>query len=204
MTSRKASTIPAVIGLESHSGWAALVALAGPVEEPSVVVRERIELSDPEDGRAKQPFHAAEAMPFPRAAKFIAAAIADASRRAAGELGRVLEGMAKGGWTAARCGLVLSSARALPALESILASHALIHAAEGDHFRDALAEAAESRGIEVVRVPRKELPGRASRILRISEPKLQAQVTRLGRTVGAPWGRDQKLAALAAWMVLEK
>jgi hypothetical protein len=200
MASRAATV--ASIGLESHSGWAALVALCGPQDAPSVVVRERVELADPKNGRAKQPFHAAENMPFARAKAFIEAAMADARRRAAGELGRVLDGMRKGGWRAARCGLLLSSGRALPALESVLASHALIHAAEGDHFRDALAHAAESRGLEVVRVARKELSGRASGVLGRPEKELQALVASLGKTVGAPWGQDQKLAALAAWMVL--
>jgi len=180
------------------------VALCGPPDDPTVVVRERIELADPKNGRAKQPFHAAENMPFARAKAFIDAAIADARRRAAGELGRVLEGMRKGGWNADRCGLLMSSGKALPALESVLASHALIHAAEGDHFRDALAHAAESRGIQVVRVARKELSGWASDALGQPEKDLQARVASLGKTVGAPWGQDQKLAALAAWMVLGK
>jgi len=180
------------------------VALCGPPDDPTVVVRERIELADPKNGRAKQPFHAAENMPFARAKAFIDAAIADARRRAAGELGRVLEGMRKGGWNADRCGLLMSSGKALPALESVLASHALIHAAEGDHFRDALAHAAKSRGIQVVRVARKELSGWASDALGQPEKDLQARVASLGKTVGAPWGQDQKLAALAAWMVLGK
>jgi len=192
----------ASIGLESHSGWAALVALCGPSHDPSVVVRERLELADPKNGRAKQPFHAAENLPFARAKAFIDEAITDARRRAAAELGRVLDGMRKGGWNAVRCGLLLSSGMVLPALESVLASHALIHAAEGDHFRDALAQAAESRGIQVVRVPRKQLPARASDVLGRPEKELQARVANLGKTMGAPWGQDQKLAALAAWMVL--
>ncbi|HEY6147567.1 MAG TPA: hypothetical protein VIZ69_07705 [Thermoanaerobaculia bacterium] len=194
--------VSSALGLESHSGWAVLVALAGPVGTPALILRERVELADPKDGGAKQPFHAAERMAFPKAKAFLAAAAADAQRRARRELGRVLAGVEKAGWKPARCAVLLSSGRALPALESVLASHALIHAAEGDHFRDALAEAAEFRGLEVVRIPRKELPATAGKALGISPESLGARVAALGKTAGPPWGHDQKLAALAAWACL--
>lgn len=194
--------VSSALGLESHSGWAVLVALAGPAGEPALILRERVELADPKDGGAKQPFHAAEGMPFPKAKAFLAAAAADAQRRARKELGRVLAGLEKAGWRPARCAVLLSSSRTLPGLESVLASHALIHAAEGDHFRQALAEAAEFRGLEVVRISRKELPEAAGKALRVSAESLAARVAALGRTAGPPWGHDQKLAALAAWACL--
>ena len=194
--------LPSALGLESHSGWAVLVALAGPPADPALILRERLELADPKDGRAKQPFHAAEDMPFPKAKAFLAAATSDAGRRAGNELGRVLGGMEKAGWKPARCAVLLSSGRPLPGLESVLASHALIHAAEGDHFRRALADAAESRGLEVVRIPRKELPEKAAGFLRLTAETLRARVAALGKTAGPPWGQDQKLAALAAWACL--
>jgi hypothetical protein len=181
-----------------------LVALAGPGADPALILRDRVELADPKDGTAKQPFHAAEDMPFPKAEAFLAAAAADARRRARKELGRVLGGMEKAGWRPARCAILLSSGRALPGLESVLASHALIHAAEGDHFRQALADAAEFRGLEVVRIPRKELPEKASGALRVSAESLRARVAAFGKTAGPPWGQDQKLAALAAWTCLGK
>src|SRR5947209_4124817 len=44
---------PAVLGLRAHSGWAALVALAGPADAPQVVDRRRIEMAEGEE--AKQP-----------------------------------------------------------------------------------------------------------------------------------------------------
>jgi hypothetical protein len=204
MTLKIARQLPSALGLESHSGWAVLVALSGPVGEPALILRDRLELADPKDGGAKQPFHAAEDMPFPKAKAFLAAAAGDARRRARKELGGVLEGMEKAGWKPARCAVLLSSGRALPGLESVLASHALIHAAEGDHFRQALAEAAEFRGLEVVRIPRKELPEKASGALSASPESLRARVAALGKTAGPPWSQDQKLAALAAWACLGK
>ena len=61
----------AAIGLRAHSGWAALVALAGPAATPEVVARRRIEIADPGIRGSKQPFHAAEPLEFPDAKAYI-------------------------------------------------------------------------------------------------------------------------------------
>ncbi|HYK42061.1 MAG TPA: hypothetical protein VE007_06695 [Thermoanaerobaculia bacterium] len=194
--------LSSAIGLSSHSGWAALVAFSGPAPDPVLLLRVRLVLADPEDISAKQPFHAAEGMPFAKAKTFIGAAIADARLRARRELGTALRDLRNRGWDPARCAVLLASGRPLPALESVLASHALIHAAEGDHFRDALADAAKHHGLEVVRVARKELAQRASVALRAPAERLAARLVMIGKSAGPPWGQDQKLAALAAWMCL--
>ncbi|MEO8432391.1 MAG: hypothetical protein ABI592_12845 [Acidobacteriota bacterium] len=190
------------IGIESHSGWAALVVLAGPVGAPAVVLRRRVELADPTDQAAKQPFHAAEDLPWPEAKAFIAAAVSDARRRAREELDAVLHALASEQFSPRRCGIVTASGRALPDLRSILASHALIHAAEGEHFRKALAEAAESRGVAPVRISRKELPERAAAAIGISAKEAVRRVSSFGAALGPPWASDQKLAAMAAWIAL--
>ena len=51
---------PAALGFRAHSGWAALVVVAGDPRAPEVVLRERIEMADPELPGSKQPYHAAE------------------------------------------------------------------------------------------------------------------------------------------------
>ncbi|MEP6767075.1 MAG: hypothetical protein ABJC61_00295 [Acidobacteriota bacterium] len=195
---------PASLGFESHSGWAAVVALGGSRREPAVVLRERVVLvaAEPGDGRAKQPFHAAEAMPFPRAQAFLQAAAEDVARRARVEMDRLLAALSARGFQPASCAVLAASNRALPELEAILASHALIHAAEGDFFRDAIAEAAKASGLAVTRIRRKELADHASKALGLPAPELERRVALFKKSVGAPWGSDQKLAALAAWSVL--
>lgn len=192
------------IGIEAHSGWAALVAVSGGREAPTVVLRRRLELADPDDGAAKQPFHAAEDLAWPEARSFIAAAVSDARRRARRELGHVLDALAAEGFRAVRCVVLTASGRELPALRSVLASHALIHAAEGDHFRDALARAAAARGIPVERISRKELPACASETVGVSAKAAAARVAAMGKAIGPPWAADQKLAALAGWVALAK
>lgn len=78
----------------------------------------------------------------------------------------------------ARSGLVLASGRSLPPLESILASHALVHAAEGEHFREALTRASQRLGLLVVRVPEREL--------RVTSTSVQTSVNAAGKQLGPP------------------
>ena len=92
--------------------------------------------------------------------------------------------------------------RPLPRLESILASHALIHAADGELFRDALAHAMERSGLSVTRVREKELFDRAAREFRTAAEVLRRRVDETGRPIGPPWTQDQKLASLAGWLAL--
>jgi hypothetical protein len=88
-----------------------------------------------------------------------------------------------------RCGVLLGSGRPLPELAAILASHALIHTAEGELFRDALVWAARECGLPVTGVREKGLNAAALK-------RLDA----LGKALGPPWTQDQKYATLAALM----
>jgi hypothetical protein len=53
--------------------------------------------------------------------------------------------------------ILAASGRPLPPLESVLASHALIHTADGEHFREALAAASDGHRLPVTRIREKEL-----------------------------------------------
>jgi hypothetical protein len=190
------------IGLRAHSGWAALVAVAGTPRSPEVLARRRIELSDPAFEGSKQPYHAAEGKPLAKAAKIIDRCAADAGRLARLAFREVVAGLEASGHRVAGCGLLLASGRPLPALASILASHALIHTADGELFRDALAAAGEENGWTITRVKEKEAYAAAAAALRVPAEELQARLKELGRSLGPPWTQDQKLAAVAAWLAL--
>src|SRR5262249_46704682 len=96
----------------------------------------------------------------------------------------------------------LGSGRVLPELRSILASHALIHTAEGEFFRKALVEAGEHCGLPIVGVKERELFERASAHFRMPAGALERRIAELGRSIGPPWTQDQKYAALVAWLAL--
>ena len=66
-----ASRGPARLGFAPHSGWAALVVVAGRPRSPEVVLRQRIEMTDRAPGAA-QPYHAVEGRPLAEATRRIA------------------------------------------------------------------------------------------------------------------------------------
>ena len=102
-----------------------------------------------------------------------------------------------------RCGLLLASGRPLPVLEKILASHALIHTADGELFREAILRACARCGLRCESIREKELVERARAVLRVQPAMLMRRVTELGRPFSAPWSQDEKFAALAAWLALK-
>ena len=65
-----------------------------------------------------------------------------------------------------------------------------------------MADAATRAGISVIRIRRKDLSGRASGSLGLPAEELDRRVAEMRKSVGPPWGADQKAAALAAWSVL--
>jgi hypothetical protein len=101
-----------------------------------------------------------------------------------------------------RCGILVASGRPLPELARILASHALIHTADGEHFRAALAEAAAGCGLEVLRVPERDVVADLAKKARTTPENIQERVASWRRKLGAPWTTDQKLAAAAGWLCL--
>lgn len=176
-----------------HSGWAAVVVLGGAASLPQVLARVRVEMADPADPESRQPYHAVEDLPVAEAARRLARWLAVAERMAYSFLHTLVADLAKRGHRVASVGVLDSSGRKGGSLEAILASHALIHTADGDHFRLALAAAAERCGLPVSRLPVRDLE---------AETRLRLQVLELGRQVGPPWGADQKMAALFAWRLL--
>jgi hypothetical protein len=194
----------AALGFAPHSGWAAVVAIGEVEKRPRVLVRDRIEMADAEDAEAKQPYHAVEDLPEDQAARRLARWSAEAESMAQAALRRIVDRLVTGGHRVIGLGILDSAGRTGGSLAATLASHALIHTADGDHFRDALASAGARCGLRVSRVRARELDGEASAALDVSVERLRETVKGLGRDVGPPWGADQKAAALLAWLVLKK
>jgi hypothetical protein len=189
----------AAVGFRSHSGWATLVAVAGPAASPAVVLRRRIELSRE---TPRQPFHAAEGLPPEEAAALIRRATGETRRLAARAIRDALEELGRGGREVSAAGLLVAAGRPLPGLPEILASHALIHAAEGELFRAALREEGRSCGLSLLEVKEKEAFDRAASALGASVSVLKRRIDEWGRPLGPPWRQDEKLAALVAWLAL--
>jgi hypothetical protein len=195
----------AAFGLKAHSGWAALVALGEAEGGPTLVERRRVELVHPRDGgAAKHPYHAAAGLAPEDARAVVERGAREARSLALRELKAAVERAAEAGHRPA-AGAVLVGAP-LPAwsVEAIAAVHVRMHQAEGALFRDALARAVEACGLPLVTIPEKGLGTHAPEALGASPEALDRALRALGRAAGPPWGRDQKDAALAAWLALRR
>jgi hypothetical protein len=169
------------------------------VTQPVAVLRRRVVLSE---RTPRQPFHAAEGRPFAAAEDLIRRSTEEAkalAERAAKETVAELRAM---GHEPVAVGLLLAAGRPLPGLRDVLASHALIHAAEGELFREVLREASRRCGLSLAEVREREMEEQASRSLRRPPAELQRRVADWGKALGSPWTQDEKRAALVAWLAL--
>jgi len=191
------------LGVAPHSGWAAWIALR--VEgRPEVLLRERIELADPRDPASKQPYHAVEGLGVDEAARRLQAYETTAADKAHEALSRAVDALRGGGRRVVGVGILDSSGRKGSSLASTLASHALIHTADGDHFRSAIAAAAGRCGLPAPRVRARDLEAEAATATGRRPEALKKALVELGREVGPPWTADQKAAALLAWLLLAR
>src|SRR6266850_4628421 len=191
-------------GIKVHSGWAALVVIGTSSGELQVVDRSRLELVEKEETSwAKQPYHAAENLNANDARDLVRRGIAAARRLAIREMRTAVKHAREAGHEVAACAILMGNPMPDWSVDEILSVHFRMHKAEGVLFRDALAEAAGSCDLKLVRVPEKELDEQAERALATSVASLRKTIASLGKSVGPPWGKDQKDAALAAMIALQ-
>jgi len=195
----------AALGFRVHSGWAAAVVLCRPLDAPVVVDRREIQLVKTFTYAYRQPYHTAKKMPRRDAVKFIRGVQSDAKRLALSSLRSLQADLAQGDFKIVRSALLLSSGRALPALDQILASHALIHTADGELFRDSLRAACATCDLPLEGIREKELfTAASSKALCVQPAALKRRIAALGKALGPPWSQDQKFAALGAWITLAR
>lgn len=192
----------AAVGFRAHSGWTAVVAVTVTKGVPSVLARQRLQLVETFSYRFRQPYHTAERMPADEGQAFISRVESESSRLAHRAICELQEDLHAQGFELKRCGLVLASGRTLPPLPQILASHALIHTADGELFRRAILRASAENGLRSATIKERELLSEASRVLRVNPGVLTRRIAGLGRPLGPPWSQDEKLAALVAWFAL--
>jgi hypothetical protein len=193
----------AAVGFRAHSGWTALVALSLEDDSPHVLLRQRPDLVKTFTYEFRQPYHTAEKKSPAEASSIIAHARTDARHLAYQALHSVQTSLQEQDYELKRCGLLLASGRPLPAtLPQILSSHALIHTADGELFREALIHASQRCGFEIFRTKESELLETASHALHLQPDELLHRITSLGSALGSPWTQDEKFAALVAWLSL--
>jgi hypothetical protein len=181
------------LGLSIHTGWAVCVVVApGPI----VVLREELALLDPAE---RFVFHRAAEMPVAAGKKSVERARKVARTRGDDALARIVRK------ENVRRAAILAKPGEMPPYEEIVAAHPRIHTAEGLFYRDVLAAALEAQQLREIRlIAPAEVEMVAACELVLEPARIAELLAAAGRAAGRPWGKDQKLAALAAWTILRK
>ena len=172
---------------------------AGTVE---VIDRRRVAVTTPETPGASQPYHFAENLDLSEAEKFLGNCFAASKRLALTAIRDVVGELRGRQYLVVGSAVLLASGRPLPPLSKILASHALIHAAEGEFFREAFSKACAELDVAVTGIRERDLDECVQTTFGKTATRMRQQVSALGRSLGPPWTTDQKTAALAALIVL--
>jgi hypothetical protein len=194
--SRNISTI----GLRAKTGRAIAVALRGPRDTPSVISRRELSLVDAKIPATAQPYHEVMHLNWDAAEMAVrktADAIQKVASRALGDFALEVE----------RSGTNLRGAGVVGSRDSDLRKignfHIRAHAAEGQLFRRVLEAGADQNGLTIEVFVERNIYEVAAPELELSSSELSGRLSELGRVTGQkPWRADEKLAALAAWLVL--
>jgi hypothetical protein len=149
-------------------------------------------------------YHKAQELPLARAEALIHSSADRFERLAREALAAIVSKLRADGHEPVATAMVGDRAKVLPPLESILKSHPLVHAAEGELYRHALLRATEACRIPACLLPAGKLSALAATTLGVSPANLAAQLAAIGKASGRPWAKDQKEATLAAWIALAR
>lgn len=177
-----------------------------------VIGRRRIAITSPDIRGASQPYHFAaeslrkdqigKAQSLPEAERYLARCARASEQLAFTALREIVSDGGRRERTVTGCAILLAHGRPLPALEQILASHALIHTAEGEFFRRCLRTAGERLKLPMIGIREKDLGQAALAAFGPKANSLKREIAGLGRMLGPPWTADQKNACLAALLAL--
>jgi hypothetical protein len=192
----------AAIGVRTHSGWGAVIAVSGDATALEIVARSRISVVDPKMQGPFQPYHRAASKTLPDAQKYLAQCATDCEGFAVTALQQLHHELRAGGHRLVGCAVLTGSGRAMPPLEKILAAHPLLHTAEGIFFRQVFKNAFEKLGLRVAEIPERDLGEHCKAAFGKKASGVRGKIARMGKKLGPPWTTDQKLAAQAAWIIL--
>src|SRR5260370_41721310 len=137
----------AAIGVRMHSGWGALVAVANNGGMVEVLERRRVAVTTPGTPGVSQPYHFAKKLELAEAEKFLGNSFAASKRLALAAVREVVGELRGRQYRVVGSAVLLASGPPLPPLSNTLASHPLIHAAEGEFFRGVFSKACEVPGL---------------------------------------------------------
>ena len=184
------------IGFTVKSGWAAAVLISVSGDSLRVIDSRRVELSDPKQPDAKQPYH--DGFATARTGPSLMRLVKSVKGFGGKSVRRLLKEYSAHGKIAGAA-LVVGS---LIDPATIGNEHIRIHANEGRLFRTVIYDAVMRSAMKCRVVRERDLNGEASKALGRPAARIRALVTAAGDEVEGPWRAEQKSAAIAAWMQL--
>ncbi|HXM64353.1 MAG TPA: hypothetical protein VN950_26060 [Terriglobales bacterium] len=199
----------AALGFRMHSGWGVLVAVSGDANSVEVINRRRIVITDPTIPGANQPYHHAASLGLSERSlreseKYLAGCAAVSERLAFAAIEEVVRELERRDYSMIGSAVLLAAGRPLPPLAKILGSHPLLHTAEGQFFRNAAIQACQRLNLPVTEIRERELEEQAVEAFGRAASRVQRRIATVGSSIGPPWTKDHKTAALAASMILAR
>ena len=198
------------LGFRALKGGSVVVGIAIDKGEPRILWSSFLATAVAGDRLSLEPYHVAAAMqraPDGGASEEAKAAVAEGRKRqdklATAGLKDIAGKLRKDGAEITVAALLINRAGWITdLLDYSLAWAEHPPVAEGLAVRDAMRFAFHSLGVDVTELDEKSLPDIASKQLRIKPAGIEAQLKAFGRAAGKPWRKEQKLAALAAWVAI--
>ncbi|HTI36780.1 MAG TPA: hypothetical protein VL484_04405 [Vicinamibacterales bacterium] len=184
------------LGIRVKSGWASAVFVGLNAETPIYLHRHRLLLSDPDVPQSSQPYHRGfgSLQQDRDVIRRLTRIVHTAARRS---LQAALTECATMGHGPQTIALVVGST--IDPL-TVGNEHIRAHAYEARLFRESLERAASAAHLSCVVYRERDLSAIAAKAL---GPVASSVVAAMGQTAGRPWRADEKLAALAAWVVCD-
>lgn len=201
----------AAIGISAHLGWAATSTVAVGKQGLRVLRTDRLETSPPNDRSAKEPYHVAGGFDglarVPRPSD-PGAALERGLRAQRRETRRVVAALerdlAAAGHRIAFVAILVSRGRAAASFEQAVGSHTQVHIEEGIAVRESFRRALGDGDRRIDDLDQKTIWATAARELGRREDALLAALSKLRPDDGGPWRKEEKTAALAAWVAWKR
>ncbi len=201
--------INASIGISTHMGWVSTAVMALRGSNPRILRTDRIETADPTDREALEPYHVAggfdglDRVPIPEdPAAVVARGLQKQHDHTLAHLKKHFTALARDDIQVAYAGVLTGRGRAAPTLAKAVGSHTQIHISEGLAVRACVTQCLQSLSVVVKPIDQKTLFDAGHDALRLSEPEIMKLLADLTPEIAGSWRKEDKLAAIAAWIAM--
>jgi hypothetical protein len=189
----------ASLGLRAKTARAIAIALNIDNSPPTYLARWEVALHDPRVPGTSQPHHEVMELAWESAKSAVQPLERQIENVATEAVAKFVNELRANGFALGGVGIVGSPDRNL---ERIGNPHIRAHAAEGILFRRVLEVAACNQGLKWQSFSDRRFDEVAGGELAAQSYDVKAVMTSIGHAAGRPWRIDERIAAMAAWLVL--